>query len=519
MNAEWDAFGDPHSEDFQDHDLDESTEIHDPVGASPVSVADVSGKPNRKGLYMIVAAIVVFIGIWVFAKKFEKPNESKDGASQVATQTQSNGGVAVAKEEDQEDISDVLGALPSAQQPRRESASKGQLVTPNDLRRQSGSNASSPTQSEDPVDLFGELGVPSPMQEPSPARSSDPIAESLAGDDLMLPAAQEPQAQEQPGEQASFPTQRNAAPQRQTSQQPSANDTYVEPEFMTQAARQAALEEQLRREAEQKAREEAKAAERERLRAAGTLIAEAKSSSSSMSTMLNPQMQEALEGTLGPEQGAQVAAAIQALEAQSQSSGTASTGGRDAATGLEVTPGLKVQAITVSEFIAGQQGGGVVEARLTSALRDRGRLVLPAGTRAFGEARATNWSPGRDARVSITFHTFVTPNGQVLRNQLTAMAADPQTLAMSVRGSVDHNYLSKIARGGAATAIDLFLTQDAARRSVFDAPSPRDQALADARERLGNVLGADIGDETTDRPVVTLPAQTPLMLVFGLSER
>lgn len=199
-----------------------------------------------------------------------------------------------------------------------------------------------------------------------------------------------------------------------------------------------------------------------------------------------------------------------------------SMGGAQAGAGLagtgtatDILPGTRVEAMTVSEFIGDIEGGGQVEVRLTAPLRSRGHLILPAGTRGFGTASGGTPRPGQPARVTLTVSVFVTPQGDVIRN-LSAKGLDPRTLAFSIPAKAMNRYPQRIVRGVLATSVDLALTNGQTQRpSAFEQPSLRDQALNDARRRLGALIGGPIGDENSQPATVTLPANTMIVLSFG----
>lgn len=506
MSEEFEPFDDPHDGDYQESGLDEVGDIHDPVGASPVSDGTASGKPNRKGLYIIAAVVIAFVGLWVFAGRLEEKKDTEAAAmtEQVVEVDASATAQPASSQADDDGVLADLSPDVLEDMNRRQASSSANtdLVNPGAIERE----AADARQNEED-DLFGDFVAPPTDREPV-AYPGDEISQALDGDDLLPPPDEG--GDEEPGDPAS-----DEPPA------PRDSDVYIEPAYQGgQSAREMALEDQLRKEAEMQRIEERKQLERERLRAASTLIAQNDEVlTASAGGAVDPATRDLIMDAFGDD-GEQLLSVMGGINETSSAESSLpvppGTGGNEDPV-YNITPGKKVQAVTVSEFISGQDGAGIVEARLTSALRDQGSLILPAGTRAFGDASASGGEPGVEARVAIRFHTFVKPNGQVIRTGLTATAADPHTLSGSVRGDVDNNYVARIARGGAATAIDFFLTQGTERRSIYEQPSPRDRAIDDARERASGILGAGVGDETAVQSVVKLPMETPIMLVFGLN--
>lgn len=182
-----------------------------------------------------------------------------------------------------------------------------------------------------------------------------------------------------------------------------------------------------------------------------------------------------------------------------------------------IIPGTRVHAVLVSEFISDVEGSSRVEARLSEPLRGRNGIILPAGTRAFGTVSAAPLTRGgQDPRVAITFDVFVTPDGRPIRG-LRAQAVDPQTLALSVPAKADNRTLQRLWRGILSTGVDLALTANAQdRRTAFEMPSPRDEAINDIRRRAATIIGDPIGDESSIAPAVRLERGTRFMIIFGI---
>lgn len=341
-----------------------------------------------------------------------------------------------------------------------------------------------------------QLGVDS-LNRPPALGGADPLAPEIP---IAAPPTT-PEAPLYPGDLVTPPSQRQLgavyAPPA-NAQQSQAPGAFDEEELERQARLDAMREAAERARAEAEAREAARKAEEERLRSRPTLVAEAAN------------LLEQGAGSARP-------AGSSRFGLDEEGSGMTEEGVRAAGeSNAEITPGTRVMATLVSEFISDAQGGGRVEARLDEALRSRRGTLLPAGTRAYGTAQAAVPSPGRQARVELSFDVFVTPDGTVVRN-VKGYAADPETLAFSIPGKVDHRYLERIARGTISTAVDLAITQGAEdRRSAFELPSPRDMAIDDARRRLGAIINGPIGDETSIPPAVKLESGTRFVMIFGL---
>jgi hypothetical protein len=196
--------------------------------------------------------------------------------------------------------------------------------------------------------------------------------------------------------------------------------------------------------------------------------------------------------------------------------GSGEAAGEAGSNAYGILPGTRVSAVTTTEYISDAQGGGRIEARLTSPLRVDGRTVLPAGTRAFGSITGGDIAPGREARATVAFDVFLTPSGEVIRD-LQGVAGDPQTLAMSVPVKVDRRTPERLVRAAAATAADLMISSfgSTQRASVFEQPSAKELAIKDARERATGVILGGMGDEESVQPAVRLPQGTALIIMFG----
>jgi hypothetical protein len=518
MTDELRHFDDPEGEEFTD-DFQEAPEMQDEVGASPLDPSDIAGKTSRKGHFLLAIGLAVLVVLVLLARG------KSDGSNGMVT-ADSGGTVADPPATSRGGQHDLLSQLPGDDEAYRGRNNEALIDAPTADADDLGSDLfadvdlSQPSPSE-ADDLFG----PAPTQGPS-------IEDLLAG--RVPPPGTEPRPegvpttpQGRPAGSPSLPVVPGngsgvTAPAAPASSRPAG--AISEDDFLAvDARRQAAFEQELRRQAEREAMEERKKAERERLRKSGTQMAtsgQTDASAAGPNSALTSAYRQQLVEAYGPEEAARIMAMAEMLDAQSAADAPGSAGPRPFGTSADaVTPGLRVAAVTTSEFIADQEGSGTVEARLVAPLRDRGEVILPAGTRAFGRAQATNYQVGNDARVSIEFTTFVTPDGRVIRDQIKASAADPITLARSVAAKVDHQMAGRVLRGGAATMIDFALTANSQQRSVFDAPTPRDEAITDARKRLSNMLGATVGDERSQRPRVFLPIETSVTLIFGLPTR
>lgn len=558
-------FRTPHDEGFSESNLNPTEEILDEVGEFPITATDLSNSKGRKGLLLILGGIAILIALLlVFTaggdekKPARQPSDStniarQDPGAAVASAQQSNptpqlGSRRLVADQMYSEYASAAEARPSTGLPRNT------LVDPNRLDT---IPKSQPTLPEDewtsaPTNPGMLIDFPaSPSADSAPISGTPPTTDSSAAtpsiDDLFsfLPATtsgssttpntgntplssptlSSPQSQQT--SRVPQPTTSTTA-QPQTAPVPEPVYSSIPDPRRSPQPNPAILEQERLRELEA-----IKNQERQRLRSQRTMMAQRpeflqqnfspSQPVAAQSAAIAEAYRSELEQVLGTDQANRFISSLSTLEAAA--SGPAPYSAPIAAADLStqqandfsnVTPGIRANAVTVNEFIQGLEGSGIVEARLTTSLRDRGRTILPAGTRAYGNATATGGQAGREARVTIQFNVFVTPDGQVIEDQLTAFAADPQTLALSVPAKVDSRFLERFVRGTAASIVDLALTANTQSRSVFDHPSPKEMAIMDVRQRTASLLGANIGDEQSVRPNVYLPANTSIILVFGL---
>lgn len=460
-------------------------------GASNLDPASFSDRGNKKGLLFIAVAVAALVVIIILARTW-------GGDEQAAVVQDPN--VATAPPSSAVEVNPLEQIAQMEQNSNSQTTQgKGELIEEREIQNQIA-------RSEEAAGSGGALWDVPPT---APALgSSGGTAEALpqAGSELGVPGLIEDPSQVATNQAAGQPSGQGA----------------TDPVYdAAVAAEDARAQRELQKQMEKEAREKAKADERKRLREKGTKLAESEVSGQ------DQQVRSALTDALGSSEADQMAALMNmaqqnaaALDPSTQAPGSAvpalpgASGGTDRDNVYGILPGTRINAVTTSEFISDAEGAGIVEVRLGQALRAGGRVVLPAGTRAYGTASGS-YSVGRQARVSITFNTFVTPDGRVIKN-LVGKAADPQTMAMSVPAKVDHRYASRIARGAVATALDIALTKDMEPRSIYQTPSPREQAIMDARDRLHNILGTSVGDEASTSEAVILEMETPITIVFGL---
>lgn len=225
--------------------------------------------------------------------------------------------------------------------------------------------------------------------------------------------------------------------------------------------------------------------------------------------------------------------------------GTASGGGLAGTNPLsDVPPGTQVTAITVAPYEEVLIGGGAaggngqatlpLEMRLTSPLRRNGRIVLPAGTKAYGTVTMDQQAQqglggggmvpyGLPVRVNVRVETFVTPSGEVYRG-VPALAVNPATATAGFTPSVSRQPLQRVGRAMLQTGLDFVITANTARFQngvsvggvpVVTTPSPRDIAILNTLNRSADLVRGLLGDETTDMMRLRLPVSTPVILVFG----
>lgn len=464
-------FPDPH-EDLEDDDFEVSD---DRVGGSPLDEADIPKRGSRKGLFGILIAVAGVIGVLVFASKGDEPESRKSLEAQPQLED-----VELARPQrrisvNQNESPNIVEQLNLPEEVKEDvrqrqrtsgteliepTTSARVLVNPQDIasRAQSEESAAQRRAEEEVRLLWGPEDVPSPGPEPAPNERGRLLeAEGSAGTDLIMP--------------------------------------------------QRTREDSIRRAEEERRRQEIEAAkelERQRLRSRGTLLAQ------------NSQIPLDGRGFGVSRYGdPQASSATSSVGIQGQAEVLGSGTPDVTLSERSLTPGLRIPAVLTSEFRSGVAGAGAVEARLLADLADNGRVVLPAGTKAYGRAQASPPRPGEQARVSIVFSTFVTPSGEVLSENLTGHAVDPQTLAMSIPADVDHNYAGRIGRGLLATGLDYLLTRDTRRRSIYETESPHDRMVEDARGRISNIVG-DVGADSGASVAVYLPANSPIMVAFGL---
>jgi hypothetical protein len=185
----------------------------------------------------------------------------------------------------------------------------------------------------------------------------------------------------------------------------------------------------------------------------------------------------------------------------------------------DLLPGTRVAAILTSEFDSGMAGGSRVEARLTQPLRDRaGRIILPAGTRAYGSASGSPRNTSGKQGVEMSFTVFVTPQNVVIRD-LAGQGGDPETGASMVPARMNARLVERTIRGAASTAVGLALTQNSREsRSVFEQPSLRDVVIMDTRLNVDGLLRTQGGALNESGSPVTLHVDrdSPFILLFGL---
>lgn len=172
-------------------------------------------------------------------------------------------------------------------------------------------------------------------------------------------------------------------------------------------------------------------------------------------------------------------------------------------------------ATLLSEFNSGLSGRQVI-AQLTSPLRVRGRILLPAGTRAQGTASVSIGQRGRATQVSISFNRFILPDGRIA-DGFSAVAGDPRTLSEGLTNvGLNRHYPAQVAGVVAASAFELLvgsLSQN--RPSSFQQPSVFDESVARVRDRGIGVFAGEF-EEGRWEPTVRIKKGTPMVLLFGL---
>lgn len=477
-----DDFPDVHDDAFMDEDP--NADILDEAGASPLNPHS-DKRPSRKGIFLILGAIVLLAGtLGIGVRAFTS------GETSTANRTASEVEVAQAEIEEGTDA-DGLVSVPEnigdARSGQRTSSLTGDYEF--DLDRDVSST-------EDP---WGDWDA---------EESQDQEPESIPDNELTEP--------DPPLE----------APSPETQPQPQ------EPEVDYAALfEQRQLEEEereaRRREEEQRMAEVHQA--RERLHdQGGTMLLRDESARTASEGGASPydgtrELLSSIPEEYRDEHQSDFAEIERMLDSFDQAATAADApGGPGFPVGsrLDIVPGTRIPAVMESEFRSDEMGAGSVQATLSAPVRQGNNIILPAGTRAFGEARATGGTrPGQEARVAIEFTTFVTPRNQVYRNAVDAVATDPVTLAHSVKGEVDRNFLGNITRGAAATAIDFWLTQGSRPVGYMQEPSQRDLAASAARQRTRNIIEGPVGDESTERPTVYLPSDREILITFGITNR
>lgn len=491
MAEDDDIFPDPHGDEAAGDAVVEPEDdfTDEEVGSSPVEEAR---KPRRRwAIFLVAGAVVVLGAIFLLAG-------GDDGGDQPTVDQASVG---------------EFDTTERAQTP--EQAARQRQEEDNPL--QEGQQVGEGTQAAEEGASSEELGGGQQMEEDfdfsAPNQPDQQQGQQPTG-----------QQQQQPGQQASQDTSLNqyfgdgqGGQGQSTGDNPLGQQGQEQPRRLSEddLERQKLLDSlrvaQQEQEAQQQEKAEAQATLEERLRGAGTEIA-----TGDVDLSANNQGQSRFStGSTGRSSGSSVS---QASSGGRSGAGVVPSEDEDTGVEYDIVPGAKARAVTTSQFISDLEGSGQIQARITKPLRNRNNeVVLPVGTQAYGDARAQGGTDaGQQARVSVRFNTFVRPDGSVIRG-LDGQAADPETLATSVEGNVDNRLMERVLRGGASIALDFALTsgQDD-RRSAFEAPSPRDQAINDARQRVARIVEGNIGDEESREPAITLEQDTELVIIFGL---
>lgn len=500
---------------FEDTSDDFSSDSHtgdilDPVGASPMeNPSSPLGANGRKGLLKILIPILLLGGIVYFAT----------GGDEEQAETQEVPKGMVVAEKPKSDSLSLQELEAEAAQKLQEAANTHDNLT-TQIEQQLQDTSLVHRKQHTPLEIGSEANsasssnlaewMPTPVAESTTQPSQQIEQPTLSLEDAALPDAP--------------PLDGSTATQREGSS-----------DFQADAAYIAKRNREIEAEKKKAALEEWKKEQRERLRKRTSTRIDQKDQEGGNSPApaaagpsrfgANGEFRAMLEQTMGADGASAVLGALDQAEGNATETSPATAGGDAPAAGRSgidlfgILPGTRVSAITTTEFIADQDGSGAVEARLTTSLRSKdGRTILPAGTRAFGQARASENSAG-GARVAITFSVFVTPQGRIYRENLSAKAADPETFAMSVKAKTDHRFIKRVVSGLAATAIDYAMTSsdDAKnRRSIYEEKSPREEVEERTRERAGAMLTETIGADRGNISTVKLPHNTAVTLVFGM---
>lgn len=483
-----DIFKDPHSDEGADDPflVPEDEEFEEEVGSPATNPIDAARNPNRRrAVYYVIAAVVFLAVILVFATRGgEDDNEVPVAQTQQIDET----AVAQRPTSDRTQAGQLLG----------EGENTNQIDQPgNEYSDQQGSGAGFVNPEDFGMDDSGGLIDQGTEYSPSGQQTGNGTGQTQQGVGEG--------SQQQGGNVGTTQGQNPYQPMQGGTGMNDLPQPYDQAELDRQARLDAQREAEELARAQEEARLEYLEQEEERLRSAGTLILSGNTGAGAGG---------------GPSRVASPAGGDPSVEGQSDF--VVSPGGAQQVPGSgsmneAVLPGTEVPATLLTAY-SSQVGGGRVQARLRNPLRDRNnRVVLPAGTQAFGQAQASAPGPGSPARVEMQFSVFVTPSGDVVRD-LQGVAMDPTTMAESIEGDVNNRYPERIARGILSSAVDWLITEQAQeRRSTFQEDSPRDEAIRDIRQRAGALIEGPIGDEGSLGAVVELEQNTPFIMVFGLN--
>jgi hypothetical protein len=188
---------------------------------------------------------------------------------------------------------------------------------------------------------------------------------------------------------------------------------------------------------------------------------------------------------------------------------------------VQFVPGTRVRAI-IHTPTPSATSGEPIEAVLDGPLVNRGRIVAPAGTRAIGKGTMFDDGTGND-RLLITFTQFVLPDDRVLT--MTGMSYSISDNRPGISVPVNRQLARKGTRLGLATGLAYGVGRMAdkitggAQQSEFVQPSVGQQVAGQALQDAYNQAHNELGLQAPSTGVVlSLPADQPLLIVFGLGQ-
>ena len=188
---------------------------------------------------------------------------------------------------------------------------------------------------------------------------------------------------------------------------------------------------------------------------------------------------------------------------------------------VQFVPGTRVQA-TIHTPTPSGTSGEPIEAVLDAPLRNRGRVVAPAGTRAIGRGSVFDDGTGH-SRLLITFTTFVLPDDRVLSMTGTSYSIEDNRPGLNV--PINRQLVRKGKSLGVATGLAYGVARVADKitgnqqQSAFMEPSVGQQVAGQALQDVYTQAKGELGVQSAPTGVVlAVPRDQRLLIVFGLGQ-